>query len=610
MANNGFKNQNPEELRRKANIRLEETAGKRSMKRPKGDETQYELELHRVELEMQNEELRCKTKKLAATQKEYYDLYDSAPFGYLNLDKKGRVINANRAACEILAQSTSFKLEGQLLSSLIHVKDLKALKEALDTVSKRPWDRKRTELVLTVAHPGDRQMYVRLHIGTALDDNEQFDGWLIALSDITEIKEAERALRDKEATIRRQFEELQAIYDSAPVGLCVFDRFLRFRRVNDRMAEMNGLPAADHIGKTPGEVVPDLADTAERLAEELIKTGKPVFDIEMEGTTGKQPGVTRYWKEHWLPLKGKSEEVIAISVVAEEITERKENERKIRQAYETLEKRVQERTSELESANINLRNINQELQAEVSRHKKTTEDLEKRGEELLTMSRQRDYLSRMMVDLLERDRRDIGSELHDEIGQLLTGVNMQLEEIKNLEPEDHYLLVSQLSEVQKYLFQAMNRARDMSHQLRAEVLDRFGFIPSVKELVDEMQRRGSARIKLFMKDIPDTIKSDGLDLTLFRLIQETLNNAIKHAKANQISISIIKRDRKLCLSIEDDGTGFDYEQLTSNIDPSRRPLGIVIMRERTALAGGQFHIETAPGKGTHILAEFPLDDTI
>jgi PAS domain S-box-containing protein len=163
------------------------------------------------------------------------------------------------------------------------------------------------------------------------DGNGHVIGLAGYVRDITETKQAEQALRAGEQTARRQLAEIQAIYDSAHVGLCVFDLDLRYLRINQRLAEINGIPAADHIGKTVRDIVPDLAPLAREIVDRIFQTGQPVLDIEFSGTTAARPDVQRYWVEQWLPLKDAEGNVVAINVSAEEVTERKQAEQTLQQ---------------------------------------------------------------------------------------------------------------------------------------------------------------------------------------------------------------------------------------------------------------------------------------
>ncbi len=145
-------------------------------------------------------------------------------------------------------------------------------------------------------------------------------------ADVTERVRIEEALRASEAQASERLAEIEAVYAGAPIGLCVLDRDLRFLRLNDRLAEINGVPAADHLGRTLHEVLPDLAPTAAPLLQQVIDTGQPIIGIELEGVTPAQPGVTRTWVEHWYPLRAADGAVLGINIVAEEVTERKRAE--------------------------------------------------------------------------------------------------------------------------------------------------------------------------------------------------------------------------------------------------------------------------------------------
>ena len=143
-----------------------------------------------------------------------------------------------------------------------------------------------------------------------------------SIIDITARKQAEEALRTSEAIARQRLVELEAIYETAPIGLCVFDGNLRWTRLNRVIAEINGRAIDDHIGRTPSEIVPDVGAQAEEALRAILRTGERL-DFEMRGTTAAQPGVERVWSEHWVPMKDPDGHIVGISVAAEEITDRK-----------------------------------------------------------------------------------------------------------------------------------------------------------------------------------------------------------------------------------------------------------------------------------------------
>jgi PAS domain S-box-containing protein len=154
--------------------------------------------------------------------------------------------------------------------------------------------------------------------------------------DITERRQAQDAQR-------AQLAYIETIYQNAPVGLCVLDVEFRYVRINDRLAAMNGAPVEHHIGRTVREMVPYLADGTEAVCRQVMSTGQPVLNLELEGTTVAQPGVTRTWVTAWVPLKEADGRVTGVSVLVEEVTERKrmtralgESEEKYRRLHETM----------------------------------------------------------------------------------------------------------------------------------------------------------------------------------------------------------------------------------------------------------------------------------
>jgi PAS domain S-box-containing protein len=145
----------------------------------------------------------------------------------------------------------------------------------------------------------------------------------------------DRAL-DQE-TIRQQLAEIEAIYHTAPIGLAILDRDLRFVRLNQRLAEINGLSIADHVGRTVREIVPDLAATVEPLFRQVLETGEPLLGLEITGETAAQPGVQRTWIENWYPLKAATGAIIGINAVVQEITQRKQAELALRDKEQQLQ---------------------------------------------------------------------------------------------------------------------------------------------------------------------------------------------------------------------------------------------------------------------------------
>jgi PAS domain S-box-containing protein len=162
--------------------------------------------------------------------------------------------------------------------------------------------------------------------------------WVGTCVDITERKQIEDALQQSEETSRQRMLEIEALYRSAPVGLCELDRELRWVRINDRLAEINGIPAADCIGRRVRDLMPDLADVIEPGMRRVIETGEPCLDIEIQSQMPAQAGLTRSFLEQWLPVKDDQGNVISLNIVVEETTARKEAEEELRRSREDLDR--------------------------------------------------------------------------------------------------------------------------------------------------------------------------------------------------------------------------------------------------------------------------------
>ena len=138
--------------------------------------------------------------------------------------------------------------------------------------------------------------------------------------------QTEEALHQSEQRSHRQLLELETLYRTAPIGIALVDRDLRFLRINEKLAEIDGVPVDAHIGHTLRDVVPGVADTIEPLYRRVIETGKPVTSFEIHGTTPAQPGVERDWLVDYYPLNAPDGSVQAVGAIVVEITERKRAE--------------------------------------------------------------------------------------------------------------------------------------------------------------------------------------------------------------------------------------------------------------------------------------------
>src|SRR6266436_271919 len=206
---------------------------------------------------------------------------------------------------------------------------------------------------------------------------------------------------------------------------------------------------------------------------------------------------------------------------------------------------------------------------------------------------------RQLNETLEEEIKRIAYTVHDEAGQLLVAVHLALAEVAQELPEP---LLAQVTQIKELLNQVEKHLRRYSHELRPTILDDLGWIPAIRFLAEGISKRANLPIHI------DATLSGRLptatETTLYRIVQEALTNAVKHAKAGNVWIRAWREEFAQCCSIRDDGAGF---KMRRGQGAPRKGLGLVAMRERVSAIGGTLQIESRPGHGTEISIRLPLE---
>lgn len=168
--------------------------------------------------------------------------------------------------------------------------------------------------------------------------------------DVTARHETEQRLRQSESQLWQSLLELEQLYAQAPLGLALLDRDLRFLRINEALAAINGFSIEEHLGQSAWDLIPEVREAAEPPLRRVLESGEPLLDVRIVGTTAAQPGVEREWREHFYPMRDETGAVIGVGVVCEEVTERVRLERELRALNETLESRVADEVARRETA--------------------------------------------------------------------------------------------------------------------------------------------------------------------------------------------------------------------------------------------------------------------
>jgi PAS domain S-box-containing protein len=211
--------------------------------------------------------------------------------------------------------------------------------------------------------------------------------------------------------------------------------------------------------------------------------------------------------------------------------------------------------------------------------------------------------SRRLIEAQEAERQSLARELHDEIGQVLTAVRINLQTVQNGCQTEACL--PNIEESIVIVDEALTRIRELSLELRPSLLDDLGLAAALRWYVDRYgQRTGIAAEVLNGFEESGRLPRD-LETECFRIAQEALTNVARHAQASRVSVQLEARAEKLVLTIKDNGTGFDTDNLLKSAS-SASTLGLRGMKERALAMNGHVEIESALGKGTHIRATFPL----
>jgi PAS domain S-box-containing protein len=396
---------------------------------------------------------------------------------------------------------------------------------------------------------------------------------LLAIEDVTVRRQAVEELAVSEVRYRRLFETAQdGIMLVNPETRQVFD-------VNPFLTDLLGYGRAELVGKELWEI---------GLFRD-IEASKAAF------RTLREKGYIRYED---LPLRtrdGRGIEVEFVSNVyyvgasrviqcnVRDVTDRKKAERALRAARDQLGERVRERTAELAQTNA-------ALTAEIARREQS--DVERRD------------LQRRLASAQEDERRRIARELHDQLGQQLTGLGLGLKVAKDATPSPSPAW-DRLHELQTLTARIGQGAHQLALDLRPTALDDFGLEAALANYAEEWGARAGVEVDFHATGLGAGRLPAATETALYRVAQEALTNVLKHARAGRVSVVLQATPGQVVVAVEDDGCGFDPEPALLEWTGEHR-LGILGMRERVALLGGDLTIDSGAGRGTSLIARVPL----
>jgi signal transduction histidine kinase len=360
----------------------------------------------------------------------------------------------------------------------------------------------------------------------------------------------ERRVKERMQALRESEEQYRALFDSIDEGFVVADVLydVQGRPFDVLVLETN--PSFDRmmrvtnpVGMRALEIFPDAENYWFTAYGRVVATG------EAQRAEYYLAPLDRWFEVYISRVGGEGSRHIAI--VFSDVTVRKRAEERLRASEASLQRRVGEATAELRA------------------------------------------LSRRLLTVQEEERRHLARELHDEIGQVLTGLSFQIAAARGKQGK------AALAEAGTTVQALTEQVRQLSMDLRPAVLDGLGLLPALQWFAERYQTRTGITVDL---------RHDGLDgrfppeieIGAYRVVQEALTNSARHSRIDAVAVQLFADDGTLTVVIRDAGRGFD-PLVMSNTS------GIGGMRERVELLGGMLEIETAPGRGVIVTAEIPLD---
>jgi signal transduction histidine kinase len=203
-----------------------------------------------------------------------------------------------------------------------------------------------------------------------------------------------------------------------------------------------------------------------------------------------------------------------------------------------------------------------------------------------------------IIEAQEKERKELGMELHDNVNQLLGATLLYLGMAKKSGKADKEILET-LNSCVDYVNEAITDIRNLSHRLTPSIKDNISLKAVIKSLIEPLQKTKQFEIDLQVDDFEDVVLESDVQTNVYRIIQEQLNNILKHAGASKVFINILLTKENIKLSIRDNGKGFDTTA-------AKEGIGLQNMRQRVELFSGIFTISSSPGNGCELKVEIPL----
>jgi signal transduction histidine kinase len=557
-------------LRRRAERRLRKQpkGGARIEAKADARRILHELQVHQIELELQNEELKQSKAEVDASREKYTDLYDFAPVGYYSLTADGTIQLVNFTGASLVGIDRS-RLMGRRFGLLVSSEHRPIFNSFLKQVFAGQTKQSGDFELLSQGKP-PRTVNIEAQ---CLPSGLECRAVLVDIS---------QRLRDA-SMVRTSEERYRTLFELSPVAVYSIDTSGMIQKFNRVAGELWGRQPA--LGDTDerfwglfklfrpdGSFMPyELCPMAEVASGKIAETHDA--EVLIERPDGSRITVLVNIR----PMKNDRGEVTGAINCFYDITERK-------RATNALH-----RAEVLTASNAKL--IKSENRAR---------QLLKRSHLLQNKLRS---VSHQILKAQEDLRQEISRELHDKIVQLLIGININLEAFTKTAEINPQNVRRKFAPVRRKVEEAVDTVHQFARDLRPAMLDDLGFVSTLHSYLMGFSKKTAVEVQLTAFSGVESMSKDKLTM-LYRVAQEALTNVERHAEATLVNVVILRARGRVSLEIIDNGKAFDVVRSSDSNLTGR--LGLTSMRERVEMFGGRFSVVSTPGTGTTVRAEVPF----
>lgn len=412
----------------------------------------------------------------------------------------------------------------------------------------------------------------------------------VADEELHEQNEALMAARLTAETERNRYQEL---FDFAPHGYLVTDPLGMIWEANRTAALLLAMHPPHHLPGKPLAVF--IAHAAQADFSSLLRRLRQL-DYVQEWEISLQPrdGSAFPAALTVATMRNPQGELVGLRWMLSDITARKQAEEALKQAQETLESRVAERTAELQS-------MNTRLQVESAERLYAADKAQQAEQALRSSQEQLRQLTTYLQNAQEQERTRIARELHDELAQMLTSLRVDVSWLSRRALSAPVAWRERLSSMATMIDAAGESILRIGTELRPTVLDNLGLVAAIEWQLKAVHDR-IGLIYTIHTPADELSLSPVLATTMFRIFQEALTNVVRHAEASRVTVRLVQHSGSWLLEIADNGKGITPEQCTSHTS-----LGLMGMRERAHLWGGEVLVQGQSGTGTTVTIRIPRD---